>query len=177
MRRARELPNWKGRPSPMLPSDLGLTTIPNFRPPKPCRKCGIVDYTLSAHRLNRHDYICMPCLKEYQRRWAALPAQRQKAHLKNQTPNERTKRVERKRRRIAADPLYALQVRVQVQVKRAVQSGMLARPAQCSKCGSSGGGYKIEAHHENYSKPYDVIWLCLGCHRTLHADLVRNATK
>ena len=27
------------------------------------------------------------------------------------------------------------------------------------------------AHHEDYSKPYDVVWLCPPCHRNLHNEL------
>ena len=28
---------------------------------------------------------------------------------------------------------------------------------------------RIEAHHTDYSRPYDVIWLCRGHHRDLHS--------
>lgn len=34
----------------------------------------------------------------------------------------------------------------------------------CRDCGSE----KSEAHHEDYSKPLEVIWLCRGCHLKLH---------
>jgi ribosomal protein S27AE len=48
----------------------------------------------------------------------------------------------------------------------------LIRPDTCSKCGESG---YIVAHHHDYDKPLDVIWLCLRCDRQLHADLKRKA--
>lgn len=46
-------------------------------------------------------------------------------------------------------------------VGRAVRQGKLARPDQCSLCGTS---CKPEAHHHDYSKRLDVTWLCRPCH-------------
>lgn len=46
-------------------------------------------------------------------------------------------------------------------VYQAVKSGRLTRPEVCSRCGNTG---KIEADHHDYSKPYDVTWLCHPCH-------------
>jgi hypothetical protein len=48
-------------------------------------------------------------------------------------------------------------------VRRAIKSGALKR-LPCSVCGD----VKSEAHHEDYSKPLDVIWLCLKHHRAHH---------
>jgi hypothetical protein len=56
-------------------------------------------------------------------------------------------------------------------VKLALKSGALVRPDACSRCGGSGNG-RIEAHHEDYDKPLDVIWLCKSCHA--HVDGVKR---
>lgn len=37
----------------------------------------------------------------------------------------------------------------------------LERPENCQNCGSE---CKPDAHHEDYDKPLDVIWLCVRCH-------------
>lgn len=50
-------------------------------------------------------------------------------------------------------------------VRKATVSGELVRPVQCSSCSSTN---RIEAHHEDYSKPLDVVWLCRKCHNKLH---------
>ena len=34
------------------------------------------------------------------------------------------------------------------------------------------GSEKSEAHHEDYSKPLEVIWLCRSCHSDEHKKLV-----
>ena len=58
-------------------------------------------------------------------------------------------------------------------VRHSITLGLLERPDVCSECGKVG---KIDAHHEDYFKPLDVMWLCRGCHKTLHGGF-RNANK
>lgn len=45
----------------------------------------------------------------------------------------------------------------------AIKTGKLNR-LPCYKCGNK----KSEAHHEDYSKPLDVKWLCKKCHSKEH---------
>jgi hypothetical protein len=50
-------------------------------------------------------------------------------------------------------------------LNHAVRTGTIVRPLTCSACGAN---RKLHAHHADYSKPLDVVWLCVGCHRKLH---------
>lgn len=52
----------------------------------------------------------------------------------------------------------------QIAVSVARRSGRLI-PGPCADCGSADN---IHAHHEDYSKPLDVVWLCASCHRVRH---------
>jgi ribosome-binding protein aMBF1 (putative translation factor) len=52
-------------------------------------------------------------------------------------------------------------------VKRAIEKGILVKPLYCELCGST---IKIEAHHYDYNKPLDVIFVCSKCHHQLHKD-------
>ena len=56
-------------------------------------------------------------------------------------------------------------VRAHWVVQKAVARGRLARPGACSSCGCE---CRPEAHHADYSKPYEVEWLCRQCHRGRH---------
>lgn len=52
-------------------------------------------------------------------------------------------------------------------VARAVKAGKLNKPDRCERCGSQAN---LEGHHEDYTKPLDVIWLCSICHRSEHKE-------
>jgi hypothetical protein len=46
-------------------------------------------------------------------------------------------------------------------VANALRNGSLIRPFHCSSCLLE---CKPQAHHEDYAKPLEVIWLCRPCH-------------
>lgn len=48
----------------------------------------------------------------------------------------------------------------------AIRSGDLVRHP-CSRCGEK----KSVAHHEDYDKPLEVMWLCQPCHKQRHKEL------
>ena len=49
-------------------------------------------------------------------------------------------------------------------VHRAIRSGRLKKKV-CEVCGLD---KNIHAHHPDYSKPLDVVWLCCVCHNKEH---------
>lgn len=49
-------------------------------------------------------------------------------------------------------------------VQNALKLGVLERQP-CRECGIA----KSEAHHPDYERPFDVIWLCRKHHKALHA--------
>lgn len=51
-------------------------------------------------------------------------------------------------------------------LRRAVKNGLILRRDLCEIYQSSN---YVHAHHDDYSKPLDVRWLCVSCHRKHHA--------
>lgn len=47
----------------------------------------------------------------------------------------------------------------------AIQRGDLVPAEHCQKCGCPSEGRALDGHHEDYSKPLEVIWLCRSCHK------------
>lgn len=63
--------------------------------------------------------------------------------------------------------------RAQNTLEKAVQRGIVVRKTHCETCGSvpppkRNGSSSIEAHHPDYNKPLDVMWLCQKCHHEWH---------
>jgi ribosomal protein S27AE len=51
-------------------------------------------------------------------------------------------------------------------VSRAIRNGDLVRQP-CVRCGEA----KSVAHHEDYDKPLEVVWLCQPCHKQRHKEI------
>jgi hypothetical protein len=52
-------------------------------------------------------------------------------------------------------------------LRRAITNGEVEIPDCCTGCGEEA---PLESHHEDYSKPLEVEWLCLSCHKVLHRE-------
>ncbi len=89
---------------------------------------------------------CKKCAAEYRKEYKKRKGGWGEAHLTEQGPRH-------KRR-----------------TKQQEQAGYLARRAypkaqHCSNCDRHGG----HRHHEDYSEPIDIVWLCPSCHTKYHA--------
>jgi hypothetical protein len=51
-------------------------------------------------------------------------------------------------------------------VRYHLKVGNIKKPTRCSECHKK--PLKMEAHHEDYSKPLQVVWLCTPCHNKRH---------
>lgn len=108
-----------------------------------CKDCTKND--VSKHRSENLERI-----REYDRQRANKPERRATNFAVN-----KAWRQEDKRRQRAHD-----------MVRRAIQKGLLFR-SPCCRCASE----KSLAHHEDYDKPLEVMWLCQPCHKQRHKEL------
>jgi len=81
------------------------------------------------------------------------------------TPDEmRAYQREYKRRRYHADPEYRRKHLARVAATDAIKFGRMERKP-CEGCGTDDG---VQMHHDDYSRPLDVRWLCGSCHGGHH---------
>ena len=63
---------------------------------------------------------------------------------------------------------YYLQNSAHLMVTLAIRHGDLKPSEYCDNCGKLATDRQLDAHHEDYSKPLDVTWLCRSCHSYHH---------
>ena len=53
-------------------------------------------------------------------------------------------------------------------LRYAITIGEMTKPLKCEVCDRK---KTLQGHHEDYTKPMDVIWLCTGCHADADREL------
>jgi hypothetical protein len=138
---------------------------------KVCSKCCIPKYRQDFSRMTAsrdgRQAQCKKCMLGYQREWArGNPKRKEIIKRYERSHREVARRAARKQRE-----LHPEKIRARMAVKGAIRSGRLIKPDTCGYC-----HYVVEdltrlhGHHEDYSKPLEVEWLCQNCHEALHAD-------
>jgi hypothetical protein len=61
--------------------------------------------------------------------------------------------------------------KAQKAVEYALKTGKLVK-MPCERCGST---EHVHAHHDDYSRPLDVMWLCAKHHKERHKELAAGA--
>jgi len=115
--------------------------------PRHCTKCGAFKDADEFHtrERGRRRRECRACWKKMCRDRAS---DGRYAHL---AQNWQAKNPEKRKAHIA--------------VGNAVRDGTLKKPNRCEDCGENG---LIHGHHEDYSQPLKVDWLCTRCHTKRH---------
>lgn len=93
-------------------------------------------------------------LKEYKRKWRASNKDRLK-----QYDSGCTARYQK---------TYPNRIKANNKLNYAVKTGKLSPPKDCETTGCSNNSGLI-AHHNDYSRPLDVQWLCHSCHGLIHS--------
>lgn len=118
-----------------------------------CKDC--VKAKARAHRADNLDYY-----RQYDKQRAPLPhrVEAREAYRKTEAYV---------RSHNAATARYALtntkRRAAHIAVGNAVRDGILV-PMPCQVCGN-----KAQAHHPDYDRPLDVVWLCAKHHKEAHA--------
>lgn len=118
---------------------------------------------------------CARCKKrEYMNKWyrrKTLDERREwvskrDVELTRARDRERWHRDKEKRRKLIEKYVkrYPEKTKARAAVARAVRAGVLVKQP-CAVCGFGG---RVHAHHNDYSKPLEVRWLCQAHHTEVH---------
>ena len=148
---------------------------------KKCRKCNeekeLTEFYVHSAMADGHLNICKSCVKnrvtnhrneniekirENDKKRAMLPhrVSARKAYIK--TDNGK---IAKKKSILMYRKRYPLKYAATIITRNAIRDKILIRPLHCSECGST---KKIEGHHDDYTKPLQVRWLCEPCHKLWH---------
>ena len=148
---------------------------------KTCFKCleskSLDDFYKHAQMADGHLNKCKSCVKErvtkhrnenlekareYDRNRAMLPhrVQARKEYAQSERGKEVRENVYKRYRQ-----KYPMRYAAHVITGNAVRDGKLKPRKTCSSCKKKG---TIHAHHDDYTKPLQVRWLCLACHVKWH---------
>lgn len=105
---------------------------------------------------------CKSCTKDrVKRRSRANPKVQEYDRVRAKTKKRRDLAREITKRWRSNNPLG---YKAHTAVSNAVRDGKLFKKP-CEICGDN----KVHAHHKDYSKPLDIVWLCPKCHHRLHS--------
>lgn len=162
---------------------------------KKCFKCFAIkplsEFYKHGAMADRHLNKCKECTKKDSRQHRESNLEKVREYDRNR-PNAKErveKHLRRMKRIMIEEPEKFKQVRMQChnwrrnnkgkssahcKLARAIRIGKITKPNQCERCDST---EHIHGHHEDYSKPLDVVWLCPDCHGKRHAEIRNEARK
>lgn len=152
---------------------------PNYRI-KTCAQCSVSKplEDFSPYRRNadgRHSY-CKNCVAANAKTKRNRDLDKARKRERARPQRSATMTEARRKRCNQQSKKYRLQSpqksRARSAVKHALLIGVLVRKP-CERCGSENS----EAHHEDYSKPLEVIWLCRLDHAARHIELREERRK
>jgi len=124
---------------------------------KTCKRCS---ETKILDEFYARRNVCKSCVHVQHHQYRLAHAEECRAYEKSRLHNPNRK-LARKKNRCTAEQKRKDLVRQKAQW--AIKTGRLI-PQPCRVCGE----VKVEAHHRDYSKPFEVEWLCSLHHRRLH---------
>jgi hypothetical protein len=139
---------------------------------KRCFKCGEVKdlSAFYAHKRMADGHLnkCMECTKADTKRHYRDHIDEYRTYRRDYSkrPQARARRVAQvQRARAERDPKRL----ARDAVSNAIRDGHLT-PRPCEVCGCT----PAQAHHDDYSRPLDVQWLCFKHHRIRHGQLAHT---
>jgi hypothetical protein len=142
---------------------------------KVCRECGqelpLTDFYKHSEMADGHLNKCKRCVRNRvsKHRSEHLDRIREYDRERGKLEHRMKQKTEITRRRRGEVKGYNA---AHLAVSRALAKGELIKPERCQICTREA---RLEAHHADYSKPLEVLWVCVVCHRNIHKNIKRIA--
>jgi ribosomal protein S27AE len=133
---------------------------------KTCFRCGLIkplsEFYTHPKMADGHLNKCKGCtlLDVVKHRVANLDKIQQYDSIRARMPHRLEAKAKYTKRYKAT---YPEKCKARTKTRNAIRDGKITRQP-CAKCGSP----KTDAHHNDYSKPLEVTWLCVPCHHAEH---------
>ena len=144
---------------------------------KNCSKCRtmklLTDFYKDKQNLDGLKGVCTKCVKLVQKQY-------QKSHLARfrraykkwvQKPSGKASR-RLSSNKYRCNPANEIKLWARTALNVAVRSGFIVKPKKCSCCNKPVPSRRLHGHHEDYHKPYEVIWACSLCHSQVESQCV-----
>lgn len=136
---------------------------------KKCKQCQkkkhINNYYRHSQMVGGYLNKCKECVKAQVRSYSRSSKGRASDKRRQQTENRRKWQTEYTRKKRRANPEA---YKARTALNNAVRDGRIQKKP-CEVCGE----LKVQAHHDDYSRPLHVRWLCGKCHRSIHDHFKR----
>lgn len=138
---------------------------------KKCVGCGqelpLTEFNKNKNSKDGLQDKCRSCFSRYNKARYAANREKFKADTKRYREENPKAVFQTRLKTCAKNPT---RVNASRAVEAALNAGELANPGVCYGCGCTSEEHRIEAHHHDYSKPLEVVWLCTPCHRRMDAQ-------
>lgn len=159
----------------------------NLKKVRTCRECGAKsDSSRFYPNITTHCAVCWAKsvkakrdanLDEYRAKDRARSDQPQRVEARREY--QLTITAERKSKYIRKNwAKYPEKRAANVLLGNGVARGIINKPSNCEICNAECSTPKsLHAHHEDYSKPFDVTWMCRTCHGMKHREENEKARR
>ena len=133
---------------------------------RPCAKCSS-EITVTAQMCKYGKYVCRPCQSKASVEWAKQNREKKRSannayHARRSADRADATRAYRERHPLKRVAHQAVQT--------AIRNGSIVRQP-CERCGRP----DAHAHHDDYTQPLSVNWLCHSHHMERHTMLAERA--
>lgn len=132
---------------------------------KRCRKCGrelpVSEFNKNKNNKDGLQDKCRSCFSEYNKARYAANKEKFKSDIYKYRAEHPERVLSTRVKTCEKNPTHLNAYRV---IEQALIAGLIEKPDYCYGCGCTSSESRIEAHHHDYSKPLDIIWLCRKCH-------------